>query len=37
MTSANPAARCQLRVKDRILLTPPMSVKPARRFVTEDL
>lgn len=37
MTSAKPAARCQLLVKERILLTPPISVKPARRFVIDDL
>ena len=36
MTSEKPAARCQLRVKERMLLTPPMSVKAARRLVTED-
>jgi hypothetical protein len=37
MTSEKPAARCQLRVKERMLLTPPMSVRAVRRLVTEDL
>lgn len=37
MTSVKPAARCQLRVKERMLLTPPMSVMAARCLVTEDL
>jgi len=37
ITSANPAARCQLRVKERMLLTPPMSVRAVRRFVMDDL
>ena len=37
MTSAKPAARCQLLVNDLMLLTPPMSVKPASLFVIDDL
>lgn len=37
MTSVKPAARCQLRVKERILLTPPRSVRAERCLVTEDL
>jgi hypothetical protein len=37
MTSVKPAARCQLRVKERMLLTPPMSVRAVRRLVREDL
>jgi hypothetical protein len=37
MTSVKPAARCQLLVKERMLLTPPMSVRAVRRLVTEDL
>lgn len=35
--SAKPAARCQLRVKERIELTPPTSVRACSRFVREDL
>jgi hypothetical protein len=37
MTSGKPAARCQLRVKERMLFTPPMSVRAVRRLVMEDL
>lgn len=37
MTSWKPAARCQLLVKDLMLLTPPISVIAASRFVTDDL
>jgi len=37
MTSAKPAARWKLRVKDRMLLTPPRSVSAVSRFVMEDL
>ncbi|KAL1838413.1 hypothetical protein VTK73DRAFT_4342 [Phialemonium thermophilum] len=37
MTSTKPAARCQLFVNCRMLLTPPISVMAASRFVTDDL
>jgi hypothetical protein len=37
MTSVKPAARCQLRVKERMLLTPPRSVMAVRRLVMDDL
>jgi hypothetical protein len=36
MTSEKPAARCQLRVKERMLLTPPRSVRAVRRLVMEE-